>query len=222
MTGPLFGHVPNLYTVRGERYRYVQWYIDSVQRVIDLEPELLVTGHGEPVRGAELIRQKLLGMRDATQYLRDQTFAGMNAGKSLWELMETIKLPAELAIPQGHGKVPWIVRAIWEEHLGWFRYESTTELYNVPPQAVFADLIDLAGGLAPVLGQAKNRLASGKPLHALHLAEAVLAQEPDNRTALEIKLGANEMVLEQAGRENFSEVRWLEAQIRDLRTELEG
>ena len=36
MTGPIFGHVPNLYTVRGERYRYVQWYLDSVQRVIEL------------------------------------------------------------------------------------------------------------------------------------------------------------------------------------------
>src|SRR3546814_8262399 len=35
MTGPIFGHVPNLYTVRGERYRYVQWYLDSVQQVID-------------------------------------------------------------------------------------------------------------------------------------------------------------------------------------------
>ena len=221
MTGPLFGHVPNLYTVRGERYRYVQWYIDSVQRVLDLGPELLITGHGEPVRGAGVIRAKLTGMRDATQYLRDQTFAGMNAGKGLWELMDTIKLPADLAIPQGHGKVPWIVRAIWEEHLGWFRYESSTELYNVPPQAVFPDLIELAGGIAPVLDRAQAHLAAGRPLQALHLAEAVLAQVADNRIALRIKLSANEAVLEREGRENFSEVRWLESEIRNTTAALE-
>lgn len=39
LTGPLFGHVPNLYTLRGHKIRYVQWYLDGVQRVIDLEPE---------------------------------------------------------------------------------------------------------------------------------------------------------------------------------------
>lgn len=221
MTGPIFGHVPNLYTVRGERYRYVQWYLDSVQRVIDLAPEVLITGHGEPLRGAAAIRLQLTRMRDATQYLRDQTFAGMNAGKSLWELMRTIRLPAEIAIPQGHGKVPWIVRAIWEEHLGWFRFESSTELYDVPPQAAFPDLIELAGGIGPVLARAEARLAAGEPLHALHLAEAVLAQAAGNRTALELKLAANQLILDQAGRENFSEVRWLESEIRNTAAALE-
>ena len=49
--------------------------------------------------------------------------------------MREVTLPPELALPQVHGKVPWIVRAIWEEHVGWFRYESTTELYDVPPSS---------------------------------------------------------------------------------------
>ena len=225
MTGPLFGHVPNLYTVRGDRLRYVQWYIDSVQRVIDLAPEVLITGHGEPIRGAAEIRSQLTRMRDAAQYLRDQTFEGMNAGTDLWTLMETIKLPPELSIPQGHGKVPWLVRAIWEEHLGWFRYESSTELYNVPPQAVFPDLIELAGGVAPVIDRAGRHLADGRPLQALHLAEAVLAIDGKDREGLALKLEATEMILDQAGRENFSEVRWLEGEIRNLRAqiaELEG
>lgn len=222
LTGPIFGHVPNLYTVRGERYRYVQWYLDSVQRVIDLAPEVLITGHGEPLRGAETIRANLTKMRDCVQSLRDQVFAGMNAGVDLWTLMRTVKMPPELAIGQGHGKVPWIVRAIWEEHLGWFRYESSTELYDVPPQAVFPDLIALAGGTEPVLARAQSLFAEGKPLEALHLAEAVLGLEPGNRPALKLKLAANEAILTREGRENFSEVRWLEAQIAKLRTELEA
>jgi alkyl sulfatase BDS1-like metallo-beta-lactamase superfamily hydrolase len=220
MTGPIFGHVPNLYTIRGERYRYVQWYLDSVQRVLDLAPEVLITGHGEPVRGADAVRAALTRMRDATQYLRDWVFAGMNAGEDLWTLMQTVSLPEDLRIPQGHGKLPWIVRAIWEEHLGWFRYQSTTELYHVPPQAVFPDLIAMAGGTAPVLEKAREHLAAKRPLQTLHLAEAILAEEADNRAATELKLAATELVLEQAGCENFSEVRWLQAQIRNLRNQL--
>ena len=216
LMGPIFGHVPNLYTVRGDKIRYVQWFIDSVQRVIDLNAEVLITGHGDPIRGAAEIRRQLSRIRDAVRHLKDRTFEGMNAGVDLWTLMGTVELPPELAIGQGHGKAPWIVRAIWEEHLGWFRYESTTELYNVPPSAVSPDFVELAGGPVRVLERAHRHLADGRPLHALHLAEAALAADAANISALRTKLEATEQLLNQSGRENFSEVRWLEGEIRAL------
>jgi len=220
LTGPLFGHVPNLYTLRGDKIRYVQWFIEGVQRVIDLHPTTLITGHGEPIEGAEKIRQQLSRIRDATQYIRDRTFEGMNAGLDLWTLMGSIELPPQLAIGQGHGKVPWTVRAIWEEHLGWFRFESTTELHNVPPGAVFSDLVDLAGGPQRVIERGERHLAAGRPLHTLHLAEAALAADSTCCGALRLKLEATEHLLKHNNRENFSEVRWLESEIRALRARL--
>ncbi|ADP82396.1 MBL fold metallo-hydrolase [Pseudofrankia inefficax] len=218
--GPLFGHVPNLYTVRGDKIRSAISYLHTVDRVLALAPEVLITGHGEPIRGAEEIRRRLTQLRDATASLRDQTIEGMNAGVDLWTLMGQVTLPPELNIPQGHGKVPWIVRAIWEEHTGWFRYESTTELYHVPPSAIWDELIDLAGGTAPLLARAEAHLAAGRPLEALHFAEIVLSQAPDDPNALRVKLDAHELLLARGGRENFSEVRWLEAEIRDTQEKL--
>jgi len=215
MTGPIFGHVPNLYTVRGDKIRYVDWFIKSVQRVIDLEPDVLITGHGEPLRGAAEVNRRLAQIRDAAVYLRDRTFEGMNAGVDLWTLMGSISLPPELAIPQGHGKVPWIVRAIWEEHVGWFRYESTTELYDVPPRAVWPDLVGLAGGPDALAARGRSYLDAEHPLHALHLTDIALDVDPESRDALEVRLGAVTMLLERSGRENFSEVRWLESEVRD-------
>src|SRR4029079_23805 len=190
-------------------------YLHSVDRVIALEPETLVTGHGEPIRGVDEIRRRLTQMRDATQYIRDRTFEGMNAGTDLWTLMGQVQLPPELAIPQGHGKVPWLVRAIWEEHAGWFRYESTTELYDVPPQAIWPELLALAGGTEPLIARGRAPLDGGRPLHALQFVDIVLAQEPDNLDALRVTLRDLEQLLDASGRENFSEVRWLEAEIRD-------
>ena len=215
LTGPLFGHIPNLYTPRGDKIRSAIEYLHSVDRVLALEPETLITGHGEPIRGADEIRRRLTQMRDATQYIRDRTFEGMNSGTDLWTLMGQVQLPPELDIPQGHGKVPWLVRAIWEEHAGWFRYESTTELYDVPPAAIWEELVELAGGIGPLTARAQAHLEAGRPLHALQFADIVLAQEPTDADALEVKLGALELLLERSGRENFSEVRWLEAEIRD-------
>ena len=217
LTGPLFGHVPNLYTLRGDKIRYVQWYLDGVQRVIDLEPEVLITGHGDPIRGAVEINRQLARIRDATRYVKDRTWEGMNAGVDLWTLMNSISLPPELAVGQGHGKVSWMVRAIWEEHMGWFRYESTTELYSVPPSAVSADLVELAGGPEPVIGRARKYLSEGRPLEAMHLAEAVLRTAPKSAAALQAKLDATELLLARSTRENFSETRWLEAEVRTLR-----
>jgi alkyl sulfatase BDS1-like metallo-beta-lactamase superfamily hydrolase len=219
--GPLFGHVPNLYTLRGDKIRYVQWYLDGVQRVIDLEPEVLITGHGDPIRGADEVRRRLTQIRDAVQHLKDRTFEGMNAGADLWTLMRSIELPPELAIGQGHGKVPWIVRAIWEEHLGWFRFESTTELYDVPPSAVSPDLVELAGGPAPVVERGRQKLQAGRPLEALHLAEAALAAGAGFVEGLRLKLAATEALLAASTRENFSEVRWLESEVKRLSAAVE-
>jgi alkyl sulfatase BDS1-like metallo-beta-lactamase superfamily hydrolase len=129
--------------------------------------------------------------------------------------MGKITLPPELDIPQGHGKVPWIVRAIWEEHAGWFRYESTTELYDVPASAIWRELTELAGGTTALTARAREHLDAGRPLEALHFVDIVLAQAPDDMPALQVKLGALEVLLDRSGRENFSEVRWLEAEIRD-------
>lgn len=221
LTGPIFGHVPNLYTLRGDKIRYVQWYLDSVRRVIDLGAEVLITGHGDPLRGAAEIRAALTRICDAVEYVKQRTFDGMNAGVDLWTLMGSIELPPELAIGQGHGKVPWMVRAIWEEHIGWFRYESSTELYNVPLTALAPDFVELAGGVAPVLERGRAKLTSGQPLHALHLAEAVLTAAPGQREALLLQLAANEQLLATCGRENFSEVRWLESEIRRIKAALE-
>jgi alkyl sulfatase BDS1-like metallo-beta-lactamase superfamily hydrolase len=213
LMGPFFGHVPNLYTLRGDKIRSAMAFIRSVDRVIALEPETLINGH-DVFRGADQIRETLTKVRDATAYLRDRTIDGMNAGRDLWALMREVTLPPELALPQVHGKVPWIVRAIWEEHVGWFRYESTTELYDTPPTAVWQDIVELAGGTTALTERADTHLGQGHPLQALHLVDIALAHAPDDPAALRVKRLALESLLEHSGRENFSEVQWLEQAIK--------
>ncbi len=116
--GPIFGHIPNLVTMRGDRYRDALTAIASVERVRDLQPELLVTGHFEPIAGADRIDAELTRLRDAIQYIHDQTVAGMNAGKDVRTLMREITLPPEYEVGQGYGKVAWDVRADLGELLG--------------------------------------------------------------------------------------------------------
>ncbi|SPM32719.1 Alkyl sulfatase BDS1 and related hydrolases, metallo-beta-lactamase superfamily [Mycobacterium rhizamassiliense] len=212
LMGPFFGHVPNLYTLRGDKIRSAMTFMHSVDRVIALSPETLINGH-DVFRGADQILTTMTKVRDAAAYLRDRTIDGMNSGADLWALMRDVTLPPELALPQVHGKVAWIVRAIWEEHVGWFRYESTTELYDTPPSAVWSDVVDLVGGTAPLVERAAGHVEAGRPLQALHLIDMVLAHAPADADALAVKRQALERLLADSGRENHSEVQWLEQEL---------
>ena len=160
--GPLFGHIPNLVTIRGDRYRDALTAIASVERVRDLQPELLVTGHFDPIAGQKRINAELTRLRNAIQYVHDQTVAGMNAGKDVRTLMREITLPAEYEVGQGYGKVAWDVRAVWENYSGWFHHRSTTELYPVGFDAVAADVVELAGADG-LVDRARAHLARRPP-----------------------------------------------------------
>jgi glyoxylase-like metal-dependent hydrolase (beta-lactamase superfamily II) len=201
--GPVFGHIPNLVTMRGDRYRDALTAIASVERVRDLQPELLVTGHFGPIAGAERIDAELTRLRNAIQYVHDETVAGMNAGKDVRTLMREITLPAEYDVGQGYGKVAWDVRAVWENYSGWFHHRSTTELYPVGLDAVATDIIELAGADA-VVARARTHLGAGRPLHAIQLAELVGQDHPGARDVLR---RAHEELL--AGSTNFWESAWL-------------
>ncbi|ORA20070.1 MBL fold metallo-hydrolase [Mycobacterium arosiense] len=205
--GPLFGHIPNLVTMRGDRYRDALTAIASVDKVRDLQAELLVTGHFEPVEGAERINQELTRLRNAIGYIHDRTVDGMNAGKDVRTLMREITLPSEYEVGQGYGKVAWDVRAVWENYSGWFHHESTTELYPVGFDSVAADVVELAGADA-LLERARAHLAADRALQAIHLAELVPADHPGARAVLR---DAHEKLL--ASSTNFWESAWLRNQI---------
>ena len=172
--GPLFGHVPNLVTIRGDRYRDALTYIDSLNLVAELAPEVLITGHFDPVRGAEQILEEVQAMQEAMRWVHDRTVEGMNAGANVHTLMREVRVPDHLDVGEGYGQTKWNVRAIWENYAGWFHHRSTTELYGVAPLAIAGDLVALAGPEA-LLVAARDHLGAGRAVEALQLTDIVLA-----------------------------------------------
>ena len=171
---------------------------------------MLLTGHFDPITGADRIQAELTRLADAVRYVHDQTVMGMNAGKDVHTLMREIVLPAELEVGQGYGMVSWDVRAIWENYTGWFHHRSTTELYAVDPHEMHSDIVELAGP-DKLLTRAEERLAGGYPVHAIHLAELVHTQAPDDPRARRILAAAHQQLLAQST--NFWERAWLTEQM---------
>ena len=225
-TGDLFGTLypmfPNLYTVRGEKYRDPLDYIDALDLVLALKPKVIGHSHFRIVEGEEYIQASVKQMRDAVQYVWDETIAGMNAGKTYWELMRDIELPKELALSQGHGRVSWSVRGIWEIVTGWYSYETVADLYPVPPSAVNGDLIELVGGVDVLARRAQRHVGEGKPLEAIRLLDIAKGRETD--FVLRTRIEALEKLVAGAkiGLGNYSEIGLLEADLRAAKAKLEG
>jgi alkyl sulfatase BDS1-like metallo-beta-lactamase superfamily hydrolase len=216
----MFMNVPFLNTLRGDKIRSVVEYISNVEKVRSLQPELLITGHGEPVRGAELIQEQLTRLRDAVQYLHDKTIEGMNAGTDVYTLMHDIKLPENLKIGEGHGRISWAIRAIWVYYNGWFDFESTTDMYHVPFRNVVNDVVELAGGADSLASRARQYVDKDKPLEAIHLLDMALQVSPDHINALETRKLALEQLLELGDQENLSETLLLKSAIAEVETRL--
>jgi alkyl sulfatase BDS1-like metallo-beta-lactamase superfamily hydrolase len=218
--GCLFGHFPNLVTIRGDRYRDALTVAGAVDRVLELGPELLLVGHHQPIAGGALIRRELERLKGAIHYVHDETVRGMNAGKDVHTLMRDIQLPPELEVGQGYGQLPWSIRAIWESYAGWFHHESTTELYSLPQQAIYQDLVELAGGTDAIVERARERFEAGESIEALHLLDIVLSLPEPGVPALDLAIDLHGRL--EAESVNFWLTAWLRRQIELLRERRDG
>jgi alkyl sulfatase BDS1-like metallo-beta-lactamase superfamily hydrolase len=201
-------------TIRGDRYRDALTVAAAVEVVMDLGAEIILYGHHEPIVGGELIATELTVLRDAILYVHDETVKGMNAGLDVHTLMADIQLPSELEVGEGYGKVSWSVRAIWENYAGWFKHESTTELYSQPRSVIHEDLIELAGGPQAIVHRAQLKVGEEKYTEALHLLDIIAAHQRPSSGAVAVAIAAHEGLLSDS--ENFWLSSWLKSQIKLL------
>jgi len=208
-----YGSFPNMYTLRGTRPRWALDYVQSLDTVLSWNPEILAPSHGNPLYGRDQIQEAVSRYRDAILYVHDETVRGANAGKSVYTLMNEIRLPPDLDQGEAYGSVPWSVRGIYDGYIGWFD-GNVSNVSSTPASAAYPEIVDLAGGADVVAGRAESLVESGDLHLALHVADFALAAEPDNLAALQAKREALTRLL--ATSTNINERGWLNAGILEI------
>ena len=217
--GPLFPHLPNFCTIRGDRIRFAIPYLEMCKKVLELKPNILITGHFKPIEGQKLIYDEVKNLHDAVNYIHNETVEGINTGKDMYELMKEIVLPKKLSVGEGYGTVEWAIRSIYEGYTGWFRHKSTTELYAYSPQAIFSDLNNLIDK-KEALKRIEEFIAGSEYLKAINLCEIVISSD-DNKEALKIYLDIHIILLKEAQKNsNRWIVKWLESEIEETKNKL--
>lgn len=211
--GAIHGALPNFYTARGDRQRSIPGWLEQCRALLAEAPEMLITGHEQPIVGKERIRADLMKVHDAISLIHDETVAGMEAGETLSSLMSRIHLPDTLAPRDGRCPVGWIVRAVYEEYAGWFRHERTSELYAAPQSEIWPELVECVGGAEQVALKARRELAAGNPHKALHFIEMAVFVAPTSVAVREAEIAVLDALVDETGGQIFDLLGWLEGRI---------
>ncbi len=212
-----YGSFPNIYTLRGTKPRWALDYVNSLNKVLALQPEIMIPSHGDAIHGNTMINQAVSKYRDAILHVHDETVAGMNQGKDVYTLMQEIALPDDLNIGEEYGAISWTVRGIYEGYMGWFD-GNPSNMYATGPAAVYPDLVALGGGADRVAQLSQQYLAEGDAVRAIHMADIALTAEPGNVPALQARLAALQQLLSDSA--NSNEAGWLRNGINNTRAAL--
>lgn len=184
---------PNIVAIRGVPLRRADHWYESLAKMIAEQPAYLVPSHTRPILGADNVSSALTAYHDGVKSVYDQTIAGINQGLRPDELVELVKLPAELAdnpyLQEFYGTVPWAVRVIYSFHLGWFD-GNATNLFPLSNKDRAQRLIELGGGEASVLQTSQQALLDQEHQWAAELADYLLLVDENSREAMLVKANA--------------------------------
>lgn len=184
---------PNLYTIRGTKYRDpVKWF-KSIDVLREFPAEYLVPSHGRAIVGSDNIQEMLVAYRDGIQYVHDQTIRYMNRGYTPEQLVEVVKMPPHLAenpwLNEHYGTVKHAVRNIYNGYLGWFQGDPWA-LDPLPYLERAKRYVELMGGRDAVLKIAKKALEEGEFTWAAEILTNVIRIDHNDMEARNLKAKA--------------------------------
>jgi alkyl sulfatase BDS1-like metallo-beta-lactamase superfamily hydrolase len=179
--------MPNLYTLRGAKFRDAIRWGGASARVLELDVDVLLGCHTPPIIGRERIEHVLTTYQDAIRYNHDQAVRHVLKGATPEELRTgLVELPDFLDIDpytrQMYGDVRNNAAQQFTGYLGWFTGDTTT---IAPTPRIERDqrLVALAGGRDNVLAAAEQALVDDDPQWAAELAAMLVSVDVDDMQA---------------------------------------
>ena len=183
---------PNLYAIRGTAPRDVTDWIRSLDKMIELRPRWLISGHYKPIEGEEEVRAILTDYRCAIQYVHDQTVRHINKGTHPDEIAKTVRLHDDFKdnpyLWQVYGTVPWSAKGIYDMYMGWFSGYAV-DLNPLTPAERARKMVELVGE-DRLLSTAESALKSHEYQWALELASHVFVADASNGRAVSMRRAA--------------------------------
>jgi uncharacterized sulfatase len=184
--------IPNIGTPLRTQRLTVRW-AESLDRMLALNPEILLTEFGTVVRGRDAVRERLEKTAEALRYLRAEVVVRLNRGMSEGEILADMEYPEELfRVPwmkPNYGSPDYIVRDLVREESGWWD-RNPTSLHPADPDAVAEVRWKAIENPKRVIEQATELADKGEVQLALHVIDLVALgpkSEPVAKEARKLK-----------------------------------
>lgn len=183
---------PNLYTLRGTKYRdLVKWY-KGVDRLLAYAKKSTSYTHSHMRSwvGNEFIVERIKNYRDAIQYVHDQSIRHMNKGATREELVDLIELPENLQndpwLQEFYGSVAHVVRNVYNGYLGWYSGDAT-ELATPSFERKAKLYVSAMGGRDNVMSMAQQAMDKEDYGWAMEILTHVIRANPADTEAMKLK-----------------------------------
>ena len=181
----------NLLPVRGAKVRdALRWsnYMDhALEQVRDAD--VYIASHNWPVWGNASIKKLITMHRDVYKYTHDQTVRLINAGYTIKEIPDMVKLPKSLSEYFGargyYGDLRHNVKAVYQFYLG--AYDGNPANLNpLPPQESAKRYLELIGGADKAVAAAQTAYDKGDYRWAAELLNHAVFGDPSSKAAKEL------------------------------------
>jgi uncharacterized sulfatase len=177
--------IPNVGTPQRTLRLTARW-ADTLDRLVDLRPEVLVIEFGPFVEGEDLIAERLTTTARALRWLRSEVVDRLNRGMNEREILADLHYPPEVFdlpwLTHVYGSPDYIVRDLVREESGWWD-RNPTSLHPAAPADVARATFDAIADPDAVIAQAEALAADGQVQLAMHVIDLV-ALGPDDEPAV--------------------------------------
>ncbi|SFT33671.1 Metallo-beta-lactamase superfamily protein [Actinopolyspora lacussalsi subsp. righensis] len=151
----------------------LEW-AQGLRWMAELEPRLLLPGHGVPIEGHQRVRQALTDTAELLESLHDQVLELMNTGACFDEVLHRVSPPEHLLrkpyLRPIYDEPEFVVHALWQRYGGWWDGDPA-RLKPAPRPELAAELAALVGGAERLATRARELGAAEQPRLAAHLAQ---------------------------------------------------
>ncbi|MEY4373616.1 MAG: hypothetical protein RL219_2385 [Actinomycetota bacterium] len=177
--------IPNVGTPQRSLRLTARW-ADTLDRLIELRPEVLVIEFGPFMTGEDRIAERLTTTADALRWIRREVVDRLNRGLNEREILADLDYPPEVFdlpwLTHVYGSPDYIVRDLVREESGWWD-RNPTSLHPSPPAEVARATFDAIADPDDVIARAEALAADGQVQLAMHVIDLV-ALGPDDEPAV--------------------------------------
>ena len=187
----IFPAVPNIYTIRGAKFRDANGYIRAMDAVLALDVEHLLGSHLIPMSGRETIIETITRYRDMVQWIHDQSLRYINKGYTQAELKQQFQdvpdwFENEPFSREMYGTLEHIAPQMHAGYVGYFNGDPI-EYRPTPPVEFAARHIALMGGRDALLAEAREAFDEDDPQWAAELLTYLIRVDHDDMEARLLK-----------------------------------